>query len=44
VTVGGWLIAASNPLSTAAMDRYLLVLRHPTAVRNLDRVSSDETP
>jgi hypothetical protein len=43
-TLGGWLIAAANLLSAAAMAWYLLVLRHPRAFQNLDEVFSDETP
>lgn len=43
-TIGGWLIAVANLLSAATMAWYLLVLRHPNAFRNLDRVFSDETP
>lgn len=43
-TIGGWLIAVANLLSAAVMAWYLLVLRHPHAFRNLDRVWKDETP
>lgn len=43
-SLGGWLIGIANLLSAAGMALYLLVIRHPRAFQNLDRVFADEEP